>query len=247
MLFSDAPYVPGIQAAAKLRTEATKLQSRAAVIWKSGGGKAMATLLVAFWQDQKARISQSNGNFHDGVYLGAGNQDIRGLCYKVLAHHRLYPNAQDKLDLEAFCDYFINAAWSLDDARTAVASLEAVPNYGGDGMFTKAGTLSWTLTFKDATGKLIKFSDDHPALGTVDMKYNNEAAASLQGKWRGAKFKVNSNPWVLTRPSISEAAQHPGECSVDFKYEADLIPALEVHCPYIREGAPVVPEGKNGK
>lgn len=258
MLFSDAPYVPGIQAAAKLRTEATKLQSRASMIWKSGGGNAMAQLLVTFWQDQKTRIDKPNGDFHDGVYMGAGNQDIRGLCYKVLAHHRLYPNAQDKADLKDFCDYFIMAAWSLDSARTKVASVEATPIYGeGRKGFSWDGKrVDFRLTFKDAAGKVVPSSHDNPLIGTLHRCLMSEAAPADQGKfiWVG---QVTQDPMNWTLGSISTRTW--GKNVAKFRYTADL-PAIEVSVEYERlnaagevkpadpvEPPPKEPEAKAGK
>lgn len=264
MLFSDAPYVPGIQAAAKLRTEASKLQSKAAVIWKSGGGRAMAEVLVRFWQDQKARIALPNGSFHDGVYLGLGNEDIRGLCYKVLAHHRLYPNAQDRADLEAFCDYFIMAAFSLDDARSQVDSLVVKPLYDNDGFFSNPpnAVMRFEVTFLDATGHLVPISADHPALGTVDIKYSAEGHKDFVGKYRGFFLKPTTNPWVMDRGTVNDSS-HEGANTITVKYTADIEPPLEQLCPYQRgvpaaAGAPAAasvveeevkteaPTGKNG-
>lgn len=180
MLIQDSLYVPGIQSFPKLRTAAVKLQGRAESIHATGGGNTMGKLLKAFWDDQKARIGSANGTWHDGLYLGQGNEDIRPLCYAVQSHIRLYPNAKDKADFTAFCDDMAARGDAIGAPPvvhvTGVSWKAGLPTTGEVGAVldlqtvitpANATDLSRTYTVDDETVATVASPGDHTAKLTL--------------------------------------------------------------------------------
>lgn len=235
MKVSDAPYCPSLLSSAKLRIAATKLQNSFATAWARSQSFRLPEQLMKFWQDQKARIANPTGTPYDGLFLGPGVDDTRPLCYRVLSELRLNRTAEKVAELEAFFDYFIMAAWSLDTARTQVASLVVKPLYDNPGFFSGPpnAIMRFEVTFLDAAGHLVPISADHPALGTVDIMYSAEGHKDFVGKYRGFFLKPTSNPWVMDRGTVNDSS-HEGANTVTVKYTADIEPAIEQPCPYQR-------------
>ena len=246
MILSQAPSLGSINGGALLAALATKLQNISMIAWMNTHSNIQRDQLIAFWRDQKARVTLDHGLPSDGIYLAPGVLDIRKDCYQVLSQIRLFGTPADVKAWEAFCDYFIMAADSLRDSHSAVASIEITPAYVESGStatdnFTNNRAIFW-VTMKDAIGNLVPMSHDVPGLGKLITKYVNEGTPSNMNTWRNeaARFPT-TNPFLFdhgnfTSPPSTVVA---GKATIMFKYEADVVPAVEGSATYWRKATPV--------
>ncbi|AWH15399.1 hypothetical protein [Aeromonas phage 25AhydR2PP] len=246
MHLDNVPYLPSLSTGGKLRVAVMKLMNYASLNFQEGG-KFATVELVPFWQDQLARVDKKFGDPSDGMFLGMGTVEIRQELYHAMSEMRLSGNAATKAEMKAFIEHCVQHAWSLDTARSVVASVEAVPLYAnGDAGFSWYDqSAEFTVTFKDATGKLVPASHDNPLLGVMDLKLDNEGSVDIQGKYQGSTIRVTSNPFNLKIGSLS--TRKAGNCTAGIKYTTDL-PSKEAAVEYIRldetGGLPAVPKAR---
>lgn len=240
MLLSNAPSLMTINGGEALRRAATKLQNISAVAYSHTGNNIMHDKLLKFWKDQKERTSKAVGLPSDGVFVAPNVLDIRPDCYKVLTSIRLRGNRPD--DLAAwgvFCDYFIMAADSLRSTRSAVASLLITPVYPDGLTYFPDFSAIFSVKMLDESGKPVPMSHDNPALGNLVVKYANEGTPANINTWREDTARTpNTNAYVFNHgrfTSPPSTVVPNGECTVHFKYVADVVPVVEGMAKYIRK------------
>lgn len=122
------PYLISLSCGAELRAKISNVLDYSRVNARAGSYTPDA--LVAFADDQIARLDLPNGDPADGVWLGVGVIDPRINCYKAASEYRLSQSASAKVELVELYNHIKAVAATLPGYTPPVPEGFVAPKNG---------------------------------------------------------------------------------------------------------------------